>query len=383
MFRLNDTPRICIIAHNAYGVLAGVDTGHIGGIERQTSLMARWCAAHGCRVSMITWDEGQADGSVVEGVRVFRMCRKDAGIKGLRVFHPKWSSLCSAMRRADADIYYYNCGDLVLGQVVMWCRWHKRKSVYSVANDPDCDAKLPALKKLRERSLYKYGLTHVDLVVAQTHNQRNMLREGFGIAATVMAMPCEIPAESERNRQEAVRETPRRVLWVGRIHQQKRLEWLLDVAELCPEIPFDVVGASNTDSEYARVLTKRAAGMANVRMHGRVPHAAMAQYYQGCHVLCCTSAYEGFPNTFLEAWALGRPVVSTFDPGGVIARQGLGWMASSVGELASAIRESMEEHGKWQATSRSVREYCLRTHALDISMEQFVELFKKLAPRNG
>jgi len=40
--KINKNIRICIVAHNAYGALTGEDTGHIGGIERQTSLMAVW-----------------------------------------------------------------------------------------------------------------------------------------------------------------------------------------------------------------------------------------------------------------------------------------------------------------------------------------------------
>ena len=146
----NTKPRICFVAQNAYGALAGVDTGHIGGIERQQSMMARWLANRGLQVSMVTWDEGQEDGIVLDGVSVFKMCREEAGIKGLRFLWPKWTSLCGAMRRADADIYYYNCGDLGLGQVVMWCRRYGRKCLYSVASNPDCDHDLPVLKELHD-----------------------------------------------------------------------------------------------------------------------------------------------------------------------------------------------------------------------------------------
>ena len=35
---------ICFVAHFAYGELASIDTGHIGGVERQTSQMAKWLA---------------------------------------------------------------------------------------------------------------------------------------------------------------------------------------------------------------------------------------------------------------------------------------------------------------------------------------------------
>lgn len=60
---MNDIPpiRICFVAHFAHGAMAGGDSGHIGGVERQTSLMARWFAARRHQVSMLTWDEEQED----------------------------------------------------------------------------------------------------------------------------------------------------------------------------------------------------------------------------------------------------------------------------------------------------------------------------------
>ena len=38
---------LCLVAHLAYGALTGGSAGHIGGVERQTTLMARWLAARG------------------------------------------------------------------------------------------------------------------------------------------------------------------------------------------------------------------------------------------------------------------------------------------------------------------------------------------------
>ena len=367
------------MAHNAFGALASVDTGHIGGIEWQTSMMARWFAARGYPVSMITWDEGQEDGVEIDGVRVLKMCRKDAGIKGLRFFWPKWTSLVAAMQRANADIYYYNCGDLGLGQVVMWCRRHARKSVYSVASDPDCDPELPVLKKLRERVLYKYGLHHVDSVVVQTRRQQQMLREGFGIDSTMISMPCEVPCKNGDVGRETTQEESMHVLWVGRISKEKRFEWLLDVAEQCSQIIFDVVGASNSDSEYARVLTKRAAGITNVRMHGRVPYGEMASYYQRCRVLCCTSAYEGFPNTFLEAWSHGLPIVSSFDPDNLIDECDLGVVAKDVLGLANGIKSLLNSQQHWRKASSAAKQYYLANHTPDACLPRFEHLFLQVA----
>ena len=68
--------------------------------------MARWLAARGYPVQMLTWDEGQPDEIEIDGVRVFKICRLDGGLVGLRFFHPRWTGLVRAMRRADADLYY-------------------------------------------------------------------------------------------------------------------------------------------------------------------------------------------------------------------------------------------------------------------------------------
>ena len=37
-----DKPSICIVSHNAYGVLADIDNKHVGGVEVQTTLLAKW-----------------------------------------------------------------------------------------------------------------------------------------------------------------------------------------------------------------------------------------------------------------------------------------------------------------------------------------------------
>ena len=370
---------ICCVAHNAYGALASVDTDHAGGIERQQSLMAKCLARNGHSVSMVTWDEGQPDGIEIEGVRVFKICRKNAGLPGLRFFWPRWAGLRQAMKRADADIYYYNCGDLGLGQVVMWCRSHGRKCIFSVACDSNCDRNLPTLRPLRERVLYRYGLRHVDHIIAQTHHQQNMLSESFGIESTVIPMPFGWTG-AEGDRVSVSRpDGPFRVLWIGRITEQKRLEWLLDVAELCPELEFDVVGAPNTQTEYASALCRRASRIRNVTMHGRVMHDEMMKFYRSSRLLCCTSTHEGFPNTFLEAWSLGVPVVSTFDPDDLIVDQGLGVAANDVPALVNGIHTLLSSPDRWQQASRAARRYYLENHTIEAVMPQFEKILSEVA----
>jgi len=371
-------PSLCFVAHFAYGALAGGNGGHIGGVERQTSLMAKWLAARGHRVSLVTWDEGQKDGESIDGVQVFKLCRRNAGLPGLRFFRPRWSSLNAAMKRADADVYYHNCGEYVTGQVAMWCRRHGRKFVYSVASDPDCDVRLPEMHSLRERLLYRHGLNRADRVIVQTCKQQEMLREGFHRESVVIPMPCPGPSDAEyadcvRNRNDS-----QRVLWIGRVCEQKRPDRLLDLAEAHSDLSFDFVGPF-ADTQYARQVRQRATRLANVTIHGPATRERVSEFYRRARVMCCTSDFEGFPNTFLEAWSWGLPIVSTFDPDDLILRKGLGYVGTNIAELATGIRTLLSSKERWNAFSLAARRHYGGNHTMDKVMTQFERVFCEVA----
>ena len=371
----HNKPALCFVAHSAYGALAGSRSGHIGGAEQQQAMIAKWLAKRGWRVSMVTWDEGQPQDEVVDGVRVIRMCRADAGVKGVRFFHPKWTSLVRALHEADADVYCQSCGGYETGQVALWCRRHGKKFVYSVVSDPDCDPRLPEMKSVRDRILYRYGVRHADCIIVQTLRQQEMLRSGFGLNADVVPMPCEVPSNGNDFPRVAFPPEQGRVLWVGRVCEVKRPDRLLDVAQACPDLAFDIVGPCDA-TEHARRTMECARQVPNVTVHGRVP--CVWDYYRQAACLLCTSDFEGFPNTFLEAWSQGLPVVSTFDPDDLIARRELGLVAGDVAGLAAAIRRLLTSPDLYRRLSQNARQYYLENHTVEIAMPRFEEVFLRV-----
>ena len=330
--------KICFVAHFAYGALTGDGQGHIGGVERQTALMARWLADRGHAVSVATWTEGAASDEVINGIRIIKICPADAGLPGLRFVHPRWAALNAALARADADLYYQNCAESVTGQVALWAKRHGRRFVYSVASDPECDYTLPILHSFRERWLYRRGLTLADAIIAQTRHQQALLKSGFGLTSTVLPMPSEVTSEESIDTLERARPALPGVLWIGRLMPVKNVALFVDIAERLPGITFNLVGGIDQDAAYAETMLARARTLANMRVHGKLDRAQVLEQVRSSHILCCTSHHEGFPNTFLEAWAYGVPVVSTVDPDGLLQNRALGRHGSDADCLAAQLQ---------------------------------------------
>ncbi|MBA1444486.1 MAG: glycosyltransferase family 4 protein [Chromatiales bacterium] len=369
------TIKISLVAHNAYGAISGGSAGHVGGVERQTSMMAFWLQKKGFDVSIITWDEGQEQDFVIDGVRLIKLCRKDEGLPGMRFFHPRWSSLNAALKRADADVYYQNGAEYVTGQVALWCKRNRKKFIFSSASDADCQRNLPCLDSFREKYLYKKGLELADHLIVQTEKQAVALLDAFGMTSTVLPMPCPDLLSDEQPAPKDFHER-KGVIWVGRISEEKRLEFLLEVAAKTPEITYDVLGKPNRDSEYARSVLDAAEQAENVNIRGMVERDRIRDFYANARILCCTSSFEGFPNTFIEAWSEGLPIVTTFDPDDLVQRKQLGFAGSEISDLAEKAAHLHSNEDEWTRMSRNARQYFVENHELDAAMERFSALFR-------
>ncbi|MDX1693999.1 MAG: glycosyltransferase family 4 protein [Ketobacteraceae bacterium] len=319
---------ICFVGLKCYDLLARAELPrYLGGIERVLVTLARGLVKQGVRVAFITYDEGQRDGECLDGITVYKAYDPDSGIRGLRFIHPRMTSIWAAMRRADAGAYIQMGAGVETFVTRTGAHWltNRRRFIYCIASDANCDPALPAISSNREKRLFLWGLRHADKIVSQTRVQAERLRKSFGLDSVVVPMPFEQDPELTA-RLEAKRDHGGRpqILWVGRVIEVKRLDRYLELAERMPGCDFHIVGAANAKTPYAQGLVEQARAIPNVTVHGKIPDLELLQLYQDADLLCCTSDLEGFPTTFLEAWSFRKPVVTTFDPDGVVATHELG-----------------------------------------------------------
>jgi len=130
-------------------------------------------------------------------------------------------------------------------------------------------------------------------------------------------------------------------------------------------------GPADEDRGLYNEVKARAEDISNVQFSGFVPFREIDGYYARASAYLCTSTIEGFPNTFLQAWDHGRPVVSTFDPDGIISQHNLGFHCTDFDDLVSAVRFAAEN--SWDYAERT-RAYLRQYHSPEVIVPQVEEV---------
>ena len=361
-------PHVCFLAPTTWPVLTGSsDIKVVGGAEVQQSMIMPALAKRGYKVSMISLDYGQPDRAEVQGITVHKMYKPDEGIPVLRFLHPRLTSLWSALKRVDADVYYQRTAAINTAVMAEFCHRHGKKSIYAGASDVDFLPGEEDIRYARDRRIFQHGVRRVDKVITQNAAQRQTLLDNYGRDSTVI-QSCYVP------RPGAKADRAGYVLWVASVRPSKRVELMLEIARRLPDHPFVIIGgpdAGRKDIEYFESLRAVAATLPNVKMLGFMPFAQAEEYFNGARVFVNTSLYEGFPNTFMQAWARGIPSVGFVDTGSRRDGQPIYDIVNDVSDATAKVERLMRDDILWQQASNRVAAHFRDCHSIDAVIDRY------------
>ena len=360
-------PRVCFVAPQAWAIFSG-DTKHsvAGGAEVQISLVAEALARRGYDVSMICLDYGQPDGIEVRGVKVYKSYTPDEGLPVVRFIHPRLTKLWAAMKRADADVYYQRTSGVETAWVAAFTKRHGRYSIFAGASDVDFVPGKQDIALARDRRIFEWGVRHVDRIFCQNEVQQRTLRENFGRDGIVIPN-CMAPSSRERAGRHG-----QYVLWVAILRHSKRAEMFLELARRLPQYKFVMIGGPEAGSEaFFEKVRADAATIPNLDFKGYMPFAEAEKWFDGARVFVNTSKYEGFPNTFLQAWSRGLPTVAFFDTGSRVNGQPAYDQVETMDEMAARVDRLMHEDILWQQSSHRAEAFFRQSHSLDAIVEHY------------
>lgn len=369
-------PHLGIIALNSAvpRLLNLVDDGGtrgpaVGGIEVQVLAIARALAARQWEVTVLVGDWGQIDDySEVEGLKVLRAFHKGSSPlakvgAGVRL----WQRL----RTLPVDVWLLQGVHAAAGLATVAAHCSGKRFVFWLASDTDacCRDRQQSRLPRSQRRLAAYGLKHADALVAQTHHQQDLLQQHFGRTSTVIPNVWQV--DSIGRGQAAIPTA----LWVANLRWEKRPEMLLEIAAAVPEMRFIMVGGPMRGNEHLyQQLVERQKDLPNLNYVGPVPFAQVGSYFEQASFFINTSTVEGFPNTFLQAWDAGLPIIASFDPDGVLQREGLGCFCQSVEDFAASLQRLAHDEPERQALGERGKQY-LRDN---FSIERVIPRLEKL-----
>jgi glycosyltransferase involved in cell wall biosynthesis len=357
-----------------YGERAGQNMA--GGAELQTQLIARGLTERGMRVAHIVYPvDVREDGDPHRPLVVQRSEHRSDGRRLGNLSEA--GAIWRALERADARVYVARGSGGHLAPIAAFCRARRRKLVFSASNDLDFDFDRSD-RGDRVLRLYRFSVETAARLVVQTSQQRELAVAAFPKLDPVLIPSFCQPAEPSPG-------DGRYFLWVNRMVDYKRPELYLELAAAVPEARFRMVApiTGGTAPELAAAIRARAAELPNVELYDSLPREQLLDQVNSATALVSSSAVEGMPNTFMEAWARAVPVLSlSVDPDGRIAENAAGIVAGgSLEEFAAGARRLWTDAELRSEAGARGRRFVRTTHSAEAVADRWAETLRPLIKR--
>lgn len=253
---------------------------------------------------------------------------------------------CNLLKQLDAirpDIIYQRVGCAYTGIAAHYAKKSKCKLVWHVSSTRDVTPVDFSLAEAIQRPLrfldkkiLEYGIRNISEIITQTEDQRYMLKKNYSKDATRLVRNfVEVPKLVEK------KDEPVKVLWIGNLKPLKQPYVFVDLANklaIPGEVEFSMIGAAFHAQSLQQDFEDRVNSVNGLHYLGRLSQEEVNQQLASAHVLVNTSVFEGFSNTFIQAWMHCVPVVSlNVNPDQLLSEKKLGIFSGEVRGLTKDV----------------------------------------------
>jgi glycosyltransferase involved in cell wall biosynthesis len=345
---------------------------YMGGAEVQATKLAHALKAKGLRVAHIVYPVPAP--RRVDAATPTLVERSDWQGSGARGQLAETGAIWRSLERADAEAYIVRGSGGHVVPAGAFCRARKRRFVFSSSSELDFDFARPDRNR-RMLQIYKASLRLASRLALQTEQQRELAVRSLPESDPVVIPSFAEPAPSADGSGEYF-------LWADRLVEYKLPERYLELAEALPEARFRMVACtmSETAPGMAERVEAAARRLPNLELLPPRPRSQLLEEMRNAVAIVKTSRVEGMPNTFLEAWARGVPVLSlNVDPDAKIASNDIGVAANgSMERLTEAAASLWRDRELRAAMGERARRFIEDVHSPDVVADRWVSLLQEL-----
>lgn len=305
--------------------------------------------------------------------------RKVGTAKGLGRYgfvYDFWS-LYRELKRLKPHIIYQRVGCAYTGIAALYARRHGVKMIWHIAHDTDVmPPKTFPLKKRIIRypdlKLREYGIRNADVIIGQTEDQNQLLLKNYGRKCDVIIPNGHPIPEDKIDKTEKIT-----VMWISNFKPFKQPEVFIRIAKclnnVC-NVSFVMIGRSGPEKLFRQLLVE-IKDVPNLEYLGEISNDEVNRRLSEGHILVNTSLYEGFSNTFIQAWLRRVPVVSlNVDPDDILVCERIGFHSGTFDALCRDVIRLVENKALREEMGSRARRYACDNHAIDKMVERIFEL---------
>jgi glycosyltransferase involved in cell wall biosynthesis len=207
----------------------------------------------------------------------------------------------------------------------------------------------------------EYGVLNSSHIIAQTQTQSNQLKNNYGRATSAIVKNFH-PAPEES----VEKKLPNKIVWIANFKKLKQPEIFIKLAQDLTDLEnseFVMIGKT-TESRYHVNLLKQIKKIRNLQYLGQLSQAEVNRVLAQAHLLVNTSLWEGFPNTFIQAWMRKVPVVSLHvNPDNIFNDRILGICSGLYDKLKNDIRNLLSDKNLLEYMGECSQSYAFSIHS--------------------
>ena len=349
-----------------------------GGAEYQTYLISEELQKKGARIFYISpYSPRNQDEVIVENGKTIYCYKRRLERK---LFGSNYLFSLNIVRKylnqIKPDIIFQRGVSSITGL----CSWYSRKNqvpfIVSIASDVNL-AKVNLIRTLRyplnviDTVLGQHGLKKSSSIIVQSYSQLNHLKDRYHrdafLIRNMFYKDMEIGIDIGKKKDQ--------IICFCKYNQNKSPEVCFKMAELLPHRKFVIAGLDHDISKLKK-YSKFTAVPGNVYFAGKLNRNQFLQVLSESKILLSTSLYEGFSNTFIEAWINKTAVVSlNVNPDNFFDGDKYGYYARGDLSVAeSQIEKLMCNAEEFMATVQSSYIFAKKEFDLDGNMRKIERL---------
>lgn len=330
-----------------------------GGSERQAYLIARELLKRGWEVHYVRENsQNLGKQETTDGIILHSLPRRHTRLK--------WSNttkLLKLMKKIEADVWY--CRGTFSYVYPVWKSAQKTggKVIWACSHDAYVTKKMT--KTIRkgsfpyrvalsiDKQLFSKAIKNIDAILLQSHDQRRMLHLNRGLDGQVIYNGHSLIPQKETEKEPII-------LWIGRLQPWKHPEKFAELARNLRDehYTFVAIGRDMGHPRFVEELIKTEQEISSFKYLGELNQEDVFRWLERAKLLVNTSDYEGFSNTFIEAWWHSVPVITLkVNPDGLIQEHKLGYASSNPEKLATDVEMVMEDFDLWNQLSKNCRKF--------------------------